>query len=266
MAAEAYRATVEATGVGGGLGWGRGVLFLQTDMDGEQARTAVAVIHAILRCRAVLRKGLSFGSQSQVVDHVVQLVQHPWIACASNTVTRTERSRLRGRQPPPDFLGAIVYRSDGAARGQGRGGSTGAASFGAVRLRDGTVEGRCGRTIGDATNNVEEYMGILSSFRDACNRFLGSAGNGVHVAQCVFQVDSMLVNKQGNFLWRCLSAELAPYYEQVIDCVRALEGGGIQVTILHIYREFNTLADGLANEVLDSGQNICENWLLGRRS
>ena len=80
----------------------------------------------------------------------------------------------------------------------------------------------------------------------------------------MIQVDSALVNKHGNFLWRCLSEELAPYYEQVINCIRALEAGGVQVTILHIYREFNTLADGLANEVLDSGQVVCENWLLRR--
>ena len=127
---------------------------------------------------------------------------------------------------------------------------------------NGVVVGRCGRGIGEATNNVAEYMGMLASVRDACSRLVGREQLGQQAGQCVFQLDSMLVTKQGSFLWRCLSAELAPYYEQVIAGIRALESGGVEVTVVHIYREFNALADGLANEVLNSRQDICENWVL----
>ena len=257
----AYTSVLTATGVAGGSPWGRGVMFLQETMDGEQCRTVAAVVHAVLRCRSFLIRGLSFGSTERVVEHVLQLVQHPWIACASRTNTRAQRSLLRGRCPPPEFTGAVVYRSDGAARGQGRGGTrTGSASFGAVRLMDGVVVGRCGMVVGDATNNVAEYMGMLASVRDACNR-LQARREPNH---CVFQLDSMLVTKQGNFLWRCLSDDLAPYYEQVIEGIRSLERDGVQVTVMHIYREFNTLADGLANEVLDIRRDIVEDWVLNR--
>ena len=76
-------------------------------------------------------------------------------------------------------------------------------------------------------------------------------------------MDSMLVTRQGSFLWRCLSDDLAPYYQQVIQGIRDLESCGAKVTIMHIYREFNTLADGLANEVLNLRREIVENWLVG---
>ena len=77
---------------------------------------------------------------------------------------------------------------------------------------------------------------------------------------CVFQLDSMLVSKQGSFKWRCLSMALAPYYDHVVASLRRLEAEGVQVVVMHIYREFNTLADGLANEVLDSGRGVSEEW------
>ena len=104
-------------------------------------------------------------------------------------------------------------------------------------------------------------MGMLASVKDACNRFLGVTGTGSQPERCVSHLDSMLVTKQGSFLKRCLSDDLAPYYEQVIGGLRSPERDGIEVTVMRNYREFNALADGLANEVLNLRQNISENWM-----
>ena len=117
--------------------------------------------------------------------------------------------------------------------------------------------------VGEATNNVAEYMGMVASICDACNRVVAEPSVRDQGGHYVFQLDSMLVTQQGNFLWRCLSDDLAPYYQQVIQGIRALERRGAKVTIMHIYREFNTLADGLANEVLNLRREIVENWLVG---
>ncbi len=57
-------------------------------------------------------------------------------------------------------------------------------------------------------------------------------------------------------------AELKQLIALAQERLRTLEAAGVNVTILHIYREFNTLADGLANEVLDSGWDITESWFL----
>ena len=259
VAREAYAAVLSSLEGRVAGAWGSGILFLQEPMDGEQLRTVAAFIHALLRCRSVIARGVSFGSTENIVSHVLQLMQHPWLSCCSRTLTRSQRSVIRGRFPPPEVPGAVVYQSDGAARGQGIRGSTGEASYGAVRKVGGLVEGRCGSRLEDTTNNVAEYCGMIACVNDACYRFLGRnepEGN----TRCVFQLDSMLVSKQGNFQWRCLSLALAPYYEQVIRGLRRLEEGGVNVQVMHIYREFNAIADGLANEVLNSQRNIRNEW------
>ena len=157
------------------------------------------------------------------------------------------------------FPGAVVYRSDGASRGQGVRGRQGDASYGAVRMVEGIEVWKCGGKLDDTMNNVAEYCGMIACVNDACNRFLGGSEN-TGDAKVVFQLDSMLVTKQGNLQWRCLSLELAPYYEKVIEGIRLLEENGLDIHIMHIYREFNTIADGLANEVLNTGTNISDNW------
>ena len=153
----------------------------------------------------------------------------------------------------------MVYRSDGAARGQGARGSTGDASYGAVRIVNGSVVGQCGGLLQEATNNVAEYCGMIACVNDACYRLLGNADQSGGTL-CVFQLDSMLVTKHGNFQWRCLSLSLASYYEHVMASIRRLQDSGISIKIMHIYREFNTLADGLANEVLNMRSNVLINW------
>ena len=123
-------------------------------------------------------------------------------------------------------------------------------------MPEGLVVGKCGRKLEDTTNNVAEYCGMIACVYDACHRYLGGQGNEMDI-RVVFQLDSMLVTKQGNLQWRCLSSFLAPYYESVIRGIRSLEEDGLNVCITHIYREFNTLADGLANEVLNTRDNVC---------
>ena len=106
---------------------------------------------------------------------------------------------------------------------------------------------------------MEEYGGMTACVNAACHRLVEESW-GDSDTLCVFQLDSMLVSKQGSFKWRCLSMTLAPYYDRVVARIRRLEEAGVRVVVMHIYREFNTLADGLANEVLDSGREVSEGW------
>ena len=56
-----------------------------------------------------------------------------------------------------------------------------------------------------------------------------------------------------------MSPTLAPLFNDALRALRELRGRGATCTLQHIYREFNTLADGLANEALDSG-DMLDNW------
>ena len=72
-------------------------------------------------------------------------------------------------------------------------------------------------------------------------------------ARVRFHVDSLLVAKQVNCQWRCLSTEIRQSYE-ALSLLAQLRGtsGVLEVVVLHVYREFNSDADGVCNCVLDS--------------
>ena len=68
----------------------------------------------------------------------------------------------------------------------------------------------------------------------------------------LFRLDSLLLCRQMNGEWACKSPMLIPLYTQCLTLLRSLRLRGGRVEVNHVYREFNTDADGIANEVLDS--------------
>ena len=71
----------------------------------------------------------------------------------------------------------------------------------------------------------------------------------------------MLIVKQASFVWRCRSPNLWPIYSEVVALLEQLRRNRVGVEIAHIYREFNAIADGWANEVLNRQvANITYNW------
>ena len=100
----------------------------------------------------------------------------------------TARERRSHRAIPPELRDdAVIYASDGAARNQGAARER-QASFGCVRYQMGTrrVIAKFGNELGDMSNNVAEYAGILENLKYA-SRF--------PAANLIFYVDSMLVAK-----------------------------------------------------------------------
>ena len=96
-----------------------------------------------------------------------------------------------------------------------------------------------------------EYAGLIASLRDALRRALSAAS---------FEVDSLLVARQAGGIWLCRSPELTPYYEEALQLLDALRIAGCRTLVRHIFREFNSEADSLANRVLDMDADICESW------
>lgn len=133
----------------------------------------------------------------------------------------------------------FVLYTDGGSRG-----NPGPAAAGFV-LQDsaGEIVSRAGLYLGRATNNVAEYRAVIAGLEEATRR---------EAASLIIRSDSELLVRQLNGRYRVKSPDLKPLFEHA----RRLIGQISKVKIEHIYREANTLADGLVNRALDAKANI----------
>lgn len=90
-----------------------------------------------------------------------------------------------------------------------------------------------------ATNNVAEYSGLILGLTHAKT-------HGVKELQC--NLDSELIVKQLNGLYKVKHPAMKPLYDQVIELKQVF----MKITFVHIPREQNSFADALVNEVLDA--------------
>jgi ribonuclease HI len=97
--------------------------------------------------------------------------------------------------------------------------------------------------VGEATNNVAEYEGILRGLVAA--KDLGGT-------QLDIFCDSDLLVKQVNGQYRVKNAHLKLYHRQVMDLINQFE----QVTVKHVYRNDNTAADAMVNKALDAKADV----------
>ncbi|MDF1703584.1 MAG: bifunctional RNase H/acid phosphatase [Aeromicrobium sp.] len=128
----------------------------------------------------------------------------------------------------------FVLEADGGSRG-----NPGPAAYGAL-VRDGAtgaVIASCGATIGQATNNVAEYRGLIGALELAREH---APGEAVEV-----RMDSKLVIEQMAGRWRIKD----PGLRELADRAAALVPE--QVTWTWVPRAQNAAADALANEALD---------------
>ncbi|MDH3730430.1 MAG: ribonuclease HI family protein [Acidimicrobiia bacterium] len=128
----------------------------------------------------------------------------------------------------------IVY-TDGASRG-----NPGAASIGAAIYAEegGEVIGEVSEAIGHATNNVAEYKAVIAGLAEA--QRLGAT-------EVELRADSLLLVRQLTGEYRVKAPGLKPLAAQATRLLRGFES----TTIVHVRREFNEVADALANAALD---------------
>ena len=143
----------------------------------------------------------------------------------------------------PSFMpDCHVYNSDGACRMSESGRK---ASSGVLLRYNEITLAELGVYLGDASNNEAEYDGVLRALQHAVSMI-------DHSSFC-FRVDSLLVARQLQGLWRCRAVHLHAVYEACLDLLKELRSrhGHDCVKVEHVYREFNASADALANEVLN---------------
>jgi ribonuclease HI len=132
----------------------------------------------------------------------------------------------------------LIIFTDGASRG-----NPGPASYGFTISDDsGKLVYEEGKYIGTTTNNVAEYTAVLEAFKYVKSNF---AGKSVEINMFA---DSKLVAEQLAGKWRIKNPGLIHIFQQI----KVIEMELVSVTYTHVYREKNTVADGLANQALDN--------------
>jgi ribonuclease HI len=123
---------------------------------------------------------------------------------------------------------------DGAARG-----NPGPAGAGAVILSpDGHVVAKLGKFLGDSTNNVAEYMGLILGLKRA---------KAMGIKELDVYSDSELMVRQLAGDYAVKAEHLRPLHDEA----RALLRGFAEVDVRHIPREENAQADLMSNRAID---------------
>jgi ribonuclease HI len=123
---------------------------------------------------------------------------------------------------------------DGAARG-----NPGPAGAGAVIVSPGGhIQARVGKFLGESTNNVAEYMGLILGLKRA--RAMG-------IKELDVVADSELMVKQLSGDYAVKAEHLKPLHDEA----KQLLGSFDAATVRHVPREENQLADEMSNRAID---------------
>ncbi len=138
---------------------------------------------------------------------------------AADEAERTKRTRLF---------------TDGAARG-----NPGPAGAGAVIVSpEGHIVAKIGKFLGDSTNNVAEYMGLILGLKRA---------KAMGIKEIEVYSDSELLVKQLAGEYQVKADHLRPLHDEA----SALVKGFTFIQVRHIPREENGQADAMSNRAID---------------
>lgn len=142
----------------------------------------------------------------------------------------------------------LIIHTDGGARG-----NPGPAAIGVVieTPSDTSTVGReiraFGKKIGETTNNVAEYSGVIEALL-AVKSLSTTLLKGERVSEIGFYLDSTLVVNQLNGLFQIKQ----PHLRALLTKVRVLESEtGAAISYTAVPREQNSRADFFVNQALD---------------
>lgn len=137
----------------------------------------------------------------------------------------------------------IEINTDGGARG-----NPGPAAIGVFIRGDGKVIAQIGKKIGEATNNVAEYIAILEAF----DFFLKNKDFLEEDSAVSFFMDSQLIYSQITGLYKIKNQKLKELFLKVKEKEAQIK---VPVSYSFVRREENIFADKLVNLALDSSQH-----------
>lgn len=123
---------------------------------------------------------------------------------------------------------------DGASRG-----NPGPAGIGAVLLDEkGKTVAEVEKYIGEATNNVAEYLGVLYGLQEAVHE---------KARKAIIHLDSQLIARQLKGEYRVKDKNLKKFFDLALNLFREFD----KVEVVEISREKNKQADDLANKAIN---------------
>lgn len=129
----------------------------------------------------------------------------------------------------------VIIYSDGGSRG-----NPGPSASGFVIMSSKQeVLHQGGVYLGITTNNQAEYHGVRLGLEKALS---------IGARNVDFRVDSLLVVNQLNGMYTVKNRDLWPIHERIKDLITQFD----KVTFQHVRREFNQLADGMVNKILNA--------------
>lgn len=129
----------------------------------------------------------------------------------------------------------VIIYSDGGSRGNP---GPSAAGYVVMDAREQVIhEG--GVYLGITTNNQAEYQAVRLGLEKA---------HTIGAREVEFRLDSLLVVNQMNGVYHIKNRELWPIHERIKALVTEFD----KVRFVHVKREFNQLADGMVNKVLNA--------------
>jgi ribonuclease HI len=155
------------------------------------------------------------------------------VARASAGVREWVQKELNQKHKKMSINEAKLF-TDGGSRGNP---GPSAIAFVISKVDDTVVE-KSGHYIGETTNNQAEYQALKAGLK--CAQALGIKNLMVHM-------DSELVIKQINGLYKIKNAELLPHYNEIKQLASQFD----KITFNHVPRALNAAADKEVNRILD---------------
>lgn len=139
------------------------------------------------------------------------------------------------KEVPVSAITQAKLFTDGGSRG-----NPGPSALGYViyDMEDNVVK-KSSAYLGVTTNNQAEYQGLLVGLEAALE--LG-------IKELEVYMDSLLVINQVQGIWKLKNAELVPHHTAIRKLIPQFE----HVTLTHVPRAMNALADSMVNECLDA--------------
>jgi len=131
--------------------------------------------------------------------------------------------------------GRVIIYSDGGSRGNP---GPSASGFVVMDAEENVIH-QGGLYLGITTNNQAEYHGVRLGLEKALEM-------GAKIVD--FRLDSLLVVNQLNGIYKIKNHELLPINERIKELITQFD----RVTFSHVRREYNQLADGMVNKILNA--------------
>lgn len=188
--------------------------------------------------------GLKVRKQSEVERAARQSAEELDAAMNESKAQREQRKRQRAADAERERVEAVEKAAelpprvrlftDGAARG-----NPGPAGAGAVIISPaGHIMAKIGKFLGESTNNVAEYTGLILGLRRA---------KAMGIKELEVFSDSELLVKQLAGDYAVKAEHLRPLHEEAQALLKAFP----EVRVAHIPREENAAADEMSNRAID---------------